>query len=392
MSESGKPDLAFDRAEFDQRLATARKALSDQEIDVAILMAPEVQYWLTGYDTFLGAQLPQALILTPGDDEPTLVVWDADVSIVHATSLVRDIRTYLFGVDAPSDLFARVALEKSPGAGRVGLDMNSQAVTYGFGCELDVALGHAFLVDVTESLARLRAIKSPAEVDLMRLAGRHARAGLETARSAVRPGMTEVELAAEIEYAMRADGSDYFSLPTEMTGGSRSVLAHGTPRHHVLQAGDLVHLEIGGVAWRYNCVGMQTFVVPGAAAKPEAIRLYDSALTCLRTGLAMLQPGVAAADVEAPALAILRERGLGDAFKMRFGYGVGIGFPPTWLEPLKITRTSNDVLHPGTTFVLHVCLLDAASRSGVLVGGTYLMTESGYELLSGAGDVPLFGT
>jgi len=389
LSETAKPDLAFDRAEFAIRLATARKALSDQRIDVAILMAPEIQHWLTGYDTFLGAQLPQALILTPGEDEPTLVVWDADVSIVHATSLVTDIRTYLFGVDVPAELFARVALEKSPGARRVGLDMNSQAVTFGFGRDMDAALSEAVLTDVTESLARLRAIKSPAEVAMMRLAGRHARAGLKAARTMVRPGMTEIELAAEIEYAMRADGSDYFSLPTEMTGGSRSVLAHGTPRHHVLQAGDLVHLEIGGVAWRYNCVGMQTFIVPGAPAKPEAIRLYDTALTCLRAGLAELRPGVAAADVEAPALAILRERGLGDAFKMRFGYGVGIGFPPTWLEPLKITRTSNDILHPGTTFVLHVCLLDAASQSGVLVGGTYLMTESGYELLSGAGDVAL---
>jgi len=74
---------------------------------------------------------------------------------------------------------------------------------------------------------------------------------------------------------------------------------------------------------------------------------------------------------------------------MRFGYGVGIGYPPTWLEPLKITRTSEDVLLPGTTFVLHACLLDEEKGLGVLVGGTYAMTDDGYECLSGAGDVPL---
>jgi len=74
---------------------------------------------------------------------------------------------------------------------------------------------------------------------------------------------------------------------------------------------------------------------------------------------------------------------------MRFGYGVGIGYPPSWLEPLKITRTSTDTIEPGTCFVLHACLLDPAERTGVLVGGTYVMTETGHEPLSGAGDVDL---
>jgi Xaa-Pro dipeptidase len=100
-------------------------------------------------------------------------------------------------------------------------------------------------------------------------------------------------------------------------------------------------------------------------------------------------PGVAAADIEAPALDILRREGLGDGFKMRFGYGVGIGYPPSWLEPLKITRTSRDILRPGTTFVLHACLLDEAERTGVLVGGTYAITTTTFELLSGAGDTEL---
>jgi Xaa-Pro dipeptidase len=157
----------------------------------------------------------------------------------------------------------------------------------------------------------------------------------------------------------------------------------------MLRPGDLVHVEIGGVARRYNCVGIESFAVPGAPPTSTARDLHDLALRCLRAGLAQLRPGVPAAEVEAPALDILRREGLGDGFKMRFGYGVGIGYPPSWLEPLKITRTSTDVLHLGTTFVLHACLLDEAERIGVLVGGTYAITAVGYELLSGAGDVEL---
>ena len=93
--------------------------------------------------------------------------------------------------------------------------------------------------------------------------------------------------------------------------------------------------------------------------------------------------------MEAPALAVLRDAGMGDGFKMRFGYGVGVGYPPTWLDPLEITRSSTQQIHPGSTFVLHACLLDEAASLGVLVGGTYSVTDEGLEQLAGAGAVEL---
>ena len=156
---------------------------------------------------------------------------------------------------------------------------------------------------------------------------------MRAAREHARPGVSERQLAAEVEYAMRCSGSDYLSIPTELTSGPRTVFGHGTPSHRELEQGDLVHVEIGGVEARYNAVGIQTFCVgdPPAAGG----RLYDVALACLRAGLAAVEPGVEARAVEAPALVVLRDAGMGDGFKMRFGYGVGLGYPPTWLDPSK---------------------------------------------------------
>lgn len=384
-------DLPFSREEYDLRIRLARETLAELEADCAVLMAPDIQYWLCGYDTFLGTQIPQALVLTPQGDDLTLVVWDADVAIAEATTFVPDVRTYMFGVDEPPWLIADVVREKSPKALRVAVDCSTQAVNHGLGLALQAALEPATLIDATNELARLRSVKSPGELTLMRKAGIHACAGLEAALAHACPGVTETELAAEIEYAMRRSGSDYFTIPTEMTSGPRSLQGHGTPGHRVLEAGDLVHLEIGGVERRYNAVAMQTFVVPGAPPSDAAKRLYDTVLNCLRLGLDRLEPGVPAREVEAPALGLLRREGFGEGFRMRFGYGVGIGYPPSWLEPLKITRTSTDVLLPGTTLVLHACLLDEAEQLGVLVGATYSVTEDGYEMISGAGDVPLRG-
>jgi Xaa-Pro dipeptidase len=383
------PELILPVSHYAERVERLRRSLAAMSADVAMITLPASQYWLTGYDTFLGAQIPQAIILTPGNDEPTLVVWDADVAIARGTSVLQDIRTFRYGVDQPAELMANVARHKAPDARRVALELSASAMTFSFVRAFEAAFGSAELVDVGPALGRMRVVKSAAEISLMRAAGAHARAGLAAAHRHAQPGITEIELAGEIEYAMRRSGSDYYSIPTELTSGPRTVFGHGTPTARMLAAGDIMHVEIGGVERRYNCVGIQTFAVPGAKPPEAALRLYDVALRCLRAGLERLGPGIPAPDVEAPALDVLRGEGLGDVFKMRFGYGVGIGYPPSWLEPLQITRASADILERGMTFVMHVCLIDEATSTGVLVGGTYAITDGGHELLSGAGDVEI---
>ena len=383
------PELLLSGARYVERAASVGRLLREGALDAVIVFGPEAQYWLCGYDTFLGALLPQALVFTPDDPDPTLIVWDADVAIAHRTCVVDDVRTYRFGVDEPAERFAEVATSKAPGMRRIGIDLSSRAVPYELGRSRTTMLAGVDVVDVTGDLARLRAVKLPEELALMRRAGAYGRAGLDAAHRHAVAGVSEIGLAAEIEYAMRAAGSDYWSIPTELASGPRSSMVHGTPTDRMLQAGDLVHIEVGGAERRYNCVAIQTIAVPGGRPSSVGVQLHAVALRCLRSGLAQLRPRVPAAEVEGPALDILRAAGLGDGFKMRFGYGVGIGYPPSWLEPLQITRTSTDVLHPGTTFVLHACLLDEASGTGVLAGGTYAIDDDGYELLSGAGDAEL---
>ena len=383
-------DHGFPAAEYAERLARVRQRLGSEGLDACIVMAPDTQCWLSGLDSFISGLLPQALIVTTdASEEPTLIVWDADAALARDTSVVADIRHYRFGVDDPVAAFVAVLAEKVPRWSRVGFDGSSRAVPHTLGAALSAAVAPASLVDCTTLLGDARVVKSPLELDRLRRAGQHAEAGLRAAREHARAGVTERRLAAEVEYAMRCAGSDYPSIPTEMASGQRAVFGHGTPTHRVLEAGDLVHLEVGGVEARYNCVGMQTLCIGGASPSAAGVRLYEVALRCLRAGLEELQPDIEAHSVEAPALDILREAGMGDGFMMRFGYGVGVGYPPSWLDPLQITRTSFQRLVPGSTFVLHACLLDEAEPTGVLVGGTYAMTETGVEMLSGAGAVEL---
>jgi Xaa-Pro dipeptidase len=389
----GNEEAWFPPEEMAARLALVRRAMVAGGIDALVVMAPDSQYWLCGLESFISGLLPQALIVPADEDrEMVLVVWDADVPLARATAVVEHLRGYRFGVDDPVEAFGEALGACAPGAGVVGIDAASRAVPHALGTALVAGLAPARCVDCSALLADARLVKSDNELACLRRAGAFAEAGLRAALEHARPGITERQLAAEIEYAMRHAGSDYPSIPAELTSGPRSMLVHGTPSHRALEPGDLVHVEIGGVERRYNAVGLQTFQIGGSPAPPAGLALYDVAQACLGSGLDAIRPGIEARDVEAPALAILHDAGLGDGFKMRFGYGVGAGYPPTWLDPFQITRTSTQLLQPGIAFVLHACLLDENAQVGVVVGGTYAMTGAGVEPLAGAGPVNLVTT
>jgi len=85
----------------------------------------------------------------------------------------------------------------------------------------------------------------------------------------------------------------------------------------------------------------------------------------------------------------LRAVGLEGVAVMRFGYGIGVAYPPIWLEPLQISRGFENRLEPGMVFVLHAYLQLLDEGLGIIQGGTYTLTSSEIEMLVGGGDVAL---
>ncbi len=378
---------AFAESEHRHRLARTREAMREQRIDVCLVVAPEHLYWLGGYDSWVAVNGPQAMVVTCGDGEPCLVVRDVDRPLAAETSWVRDIRTYRLNRDDPADLIAGAVRDKAPFGASIGIEMQSYALTLGWGRTLEMSLPASRFRDSTPLLGQLRWIKSPRELSFMRLAGAHAQAGLEAMRRSLRPGITEIGLAAEIEYAMRRRGCDYWAIPIELSSGQRSEGGHATPRMRVIEAGDVVHAELAGVHERYHAVAIATMTAgtPSAAA----CELHELARRSLQSGLEAIVPGVPVDEVEEASLLPLAGAGLAESAMMRFGYGIGIAYPPVWLETLQISRGIDQRLEPGMTFVLHACLTPPGSGGGVILGGTWLMLEDGLEMLSGNGPADL---
>lgn len=379
---------AFAESEHRERLARARRALADADFDGAIVVAPEHLYYLGGYDSWVSVNSPQALIFGTDGDEPTLVLRNVDLPLALETTWVKDIRTYHLHLEDAPALIARVAADKGIGRnGRVAVEIQSYALTHALGLGLAKSLAPIQLVDATELLGELRVVKSPAEIAYMREAAHYARIGLDAGRIHARPGISEIGYCAEIEAAMRRAGSDYWSIPTEMASGPRTPGGHATPRERIMRSGDLVHLEFAGVSHRYHVAAIHTLALgePGARAR----EIYRLARESLAAGIAATTVGTPVSAVEEASLAPLRKVGLEHTATMRFGYGIGIAYPPIWLETLQISRGFARRLAPNMAFVLHSCIELPDEGIGVILGGTYLMAPQGLELLAGGGAVDL---
>jgi len=378
---------AFTESEHRERLAHVRRILKRNGIECCVSVAPEHLYYLAGYDSWVSVNSPQALIFMADGGEPTLIVRDVDLALPRETSWVTDVRSYhLFGEDIGA-LVASVVSEKGFRGNKVAIETQSYALPYSLGQTLANALAPASIVDATEMVGAARLVKSAAEMRYLRAAARFAQFGLDAARKTLKPGISELALAAAVEGAMRSAGSDYWSIPTELASGPRTAGGHATARDRVIESGDLVHLEFAGVSHRYHATAVHTL----AAGPPSkrAREVYELARASLAAGIAAVRPGVGVAAVEEASLEPLRKAGLEGAAIMRFGYGIGVAYPPIWLEPLQISRGFDQVLEPGMVFVLHAYIQLLEEKLGIIQGGTYALSNTGLEMLVGGGAVDL---
>ena len=141
----------------------------------------------------------------------------------------------------------------------LGLDLSGPVLNTNLGDDIRDSLGECEFRDCWRLLGQLRCTLSTAEIEYLREAASYANTGIEAFYRHARLGVTEIELAAEIEYAMRSAGSDYFAVPTWMASGDRAWCQHAMASPRRLQQGDLVHAEFSGVARRYQCVTMGSF-------------------------------------------------------------------------------------------------------------------------------------
>lgn len=181
--------------------------------------------------------------------------------------------------------------------------------------------------DATPVLSELRLVKEAGEIERLREAARVAEAGINAALEAVKPGLTESQLAAEAEHAMRQAGAEGF-WRTYVCSGPRTNIAHGLPSHRRLERGDLVMIDLHPIVNGYSSDMCRTMCIGKPTAEQQVT--YNLFLKGQQATIAKVKAGVTMQELEQTLHGTLKEGGhTGHIFGPPI-HGVGIDFeePP----------------------------------------------------------------
>lgn len=374
---------AFSEPEHRGRLERAKRALQREGLVGCVCTSPELIYYFTGYEAHTHHAIgSQAMVLATEGDEPILILRDGDVPQASETLVVGTLRPFRLGAAELAGLIRQSVVELGATAGAIGADLSGPTMNGALALAIRETLGQHDVRDCWRLLGRLRTALSEQEIAYLREASDYANAGIGAFLRSVRAGMSEIELAAEIEYAMRAAGSDYPAVPTWMASGERAWCQHAMASPRRLHLGDLVHAEFAGVSRRYHCVTMGSVVL--GAVSDRMHKMAEGGKVAFEAGLAEAKLGGRIGNLEAAYRAALEEHGLGECCPMRFGVGISAAYPPVWENQITIQHECDERFTAGMAFYIHSSLQSMEDREGMLLGGSFLMTDNGPERLDRA--------
>jgi Xaa-Pro aminopeptidase len=180
----------------------------------------------------------------------------------------------------------------------------------------------AQMKDASPLLATLRACKDQEEVDAMVAAQRIAEQALEKTLAMVKPGVTEKEIAAYLEYQMLCLGAEKKSFDTIVASGPNGSKPHAVPSDRKVQQGEFVTIDFGCKVNGYCSDTTRTVAV--GEPSDEMRKVYDIVLRAQLAGIAAAKGGVIGKEVDAAARKVIEDAGYGEYFGHGFGHSLGI--------------------------------------------------------------------
>lgn len=368
---------------YRRRLSLARERLAAAGLDALLVTTPSNLRYLTGLDASSGA-----LLLTSTSSQ--LVVDGRYVTSARmraASGEVGDLDVVL----ATASIEEAVARGARAGQGIRVLGVEGDHLTANRLKRLANILTQggglgaaAPRVETTERLIEsLRVVKDDSEIATVREAARRLSTVAATVMGSIRPGRSELAVAEEIDRAIRAGGFSRPAFETIVASGPNSAFPHARPGDRVLEPGDGVLLDFGGVHDGY-CVDL-TRTVQLPPPTDGYGTLFDAVRAARDAALAAIRPGIPASVVDAAARGVLEERGFGEAFLHGTGHGLGLDVH----EDPRIGKPGGAApdytLVPGMVFTIEPGAY-VAGLGGVRIEDDVLVTEQGCEVLT---DVPI---
>ena len=239
------------------------------------------------------------------------------------------------------------------------------------------ALAEVTLRETSGLIMSLRIVKDEKELTAIRQAVALADRAMAYIYQWIQPGMTEKEVAWELEVFMRNRGASGLSFETIVAFGPNSALPHATPTDRACQLGDVVLIDMGCVVNAYCSDITRTFSL-GEPSDPDFMKIWRLVFNANAVAAAAITAGTSSSAADAYARDIIKAAGYGEQFGHSLGHGVGLAVH----EAPKVSYTSEDALPAASVITIEPGVY-LPGNFGVRLEDMALVTENGLEILTG---------
>jgi Xaa-Pro aminopeptidase len=371
------------RMDYAGRQARFEAALDEAQLDLFFCPPSADLEYLTGFGRRIPSfgnseqahQWTTGAFFRPGR-EPVFLTIKASAAYKMAEGVSGEV-IEVDNLDDPFERFGE-AVRRIGGGGRIGLSARTWASTT---VGILKALPGAELVNGDDLMNGLRRIKDAEEIDAMYRASQVADAVMAVIATKVVEGVTELELASEVDYQLRFHGSrtqafdtGAFAMGPNITGRDFGVRVSGRS----LEPGDAVSFDFGAVVDGY-CSDFGRTVHLGEPSE-EFARCHEIVVAAEAAGAAAAMPGVTAAEVDRATRAVIEEAGYGEWYRHRTGHCIGLD---THERPF-LSVEDDTVLEAGMAFTIEPSIF-WPGRVGVRVEDLYVLEPTGCRNLNAYG-------
>jgi len=372
------PQLTFPPSEYHSRLRHVESAMSNAGLDALIAYsvrnAPGPAAYLVGYEPRLGLHDVAYVLVAPASHPRyallTNAFWDQPAE-----------RTWIDETIITADFAGKLAALLPRSARRVGI-AGYNWLPAPVLLSLTAAFSTVHFEDATRLLWDVAAVKSPAEIAVMRECCRITDAGGEAFLRAARAGVSERQVRAEIERAILLAGADGLAYAVQLYSGAQVAVGIGFDRDRILAAGDQVQVDCGAVYRDYR--GDLSRVTTICEPAPDVRVTMEATAEMYEAMLAAIHPGLPAAELARIGLAAAARRNLSQHVYQspnHPGYTLGHGIGCWYHQTPEINPDAAGILEAGMVAVLEP-ILTWPGVAGAKIEDSVLVTPTGAECLS----------
>lgn len=349
------------------RVQAARKLLEEKGLDAAFIASPANIRYLSGFagtDSYLYLSSKRQVILT--DSRYTLQAEEEGKDCEVRTIKGERVYGALLKELLEEDKVKRLGFEDGVMTWQLVKKLQ-EAAGDKWGEERWVPLG--------EDLSLLRAVKDEGEIEKLARAEQIGDEAFSYILTQIKPGITELEIAAKLEYYMKSHGAQEKGFDTIAASGLHSAMPHAVPSEKVLEKGDFLTLDFG-CKYQGYCSDMTRTVVIGKAGEKQK-EIYKIVLEAQETALAGLRSGMTGAEGDALARKVIEEAGYGDYFGHGLGHSVGLEIH----EKPALSPKDQTILRPGIIETVEPGIY-IPGFGGVRIEDMTVITENGIKNLT----------